>query len=169
MFEPLVALAGQPGAEALEDLHQDDQHDDGRVEHGVLVAVVADHDGDLAQAAAADGAAHGGVAHDGGDGQGEVVDEAGSTFNYIHDMVLSISEQSDKMSEIVVDITHSTDSIENNIERIEEMSKHISDETHNVSAASEEQAASTHEVASASEKLAESAQGLQGFVSKFDF
>ena len=49
------------------------------------------------------------------------------------------------------------------------MSKHISDETHNVSAASEEQAASTHEVASASEKLTESAQGLQGFVSKFDF
>ena len=55
----------------------------------------------------------------------EVVDEAGSTFNHIHDMVLSISEQSDKMSEIVVDITHSTDLIENNIERIEEMSKHI--------------------------------------------
>ncbi len=99
----------------------------------------------------------------------EVVDEAGSTFNHIHDMVLSISEQSDKMSEIVGDISQSTDSIENNIERIEEMSKHISDETHNVSAASEEQAASTHEVASASEKLAESAQGLQGFVSKFDF
>ncbi|SER94171.1 methyl-accepting chemotaxis protein [Lachnobacterium bovis] len=99
----------------------------------------------------------------------EVVDEAGATFNNIHDMVLSISEQSDKMSQIVVEISNSTDSIEDNIKKIEEMSKNISDETHTVSAASEEQAASTHEVAGASEKLASNAQELQDFVSKFDF
>ncbi len=98
----------------------------------------------------------------------ETVNEAGSTFNNIVDMVYSISEQSARMSEIVSQLTLGTDTIADNIRRIEDMSVSVADETQNVSAASQQQTASTHEVAEASDRLAENAQELQNVVSKFE-
>jgi methyl-accepting chemotaxis protein len=96
------------------------------------------------------------------------VNEAGQTFNNIVDMVYSIAEESNRMSEIVGQLSSGTDTIANNIQKIEEMSVSVADETQNVSAASQQQTASTHEVAEASDKLAENAQDLQNFVSKFE-
>ena len=96
-----------------------------------------------------------------------VVNEAGNTFGEIVDMVHSISEQSDRMSEIVDQLSNGTDTIATNIRQIEEMSRSVADETQNVSAASQEQSASTHEVSEASEKLAKNTQELQDFVARF--
>ncbi|MCR5716251.1 MAG: cache domain-containing protein [Lachnospiraceae bacterium] len=98
----------------------------------------------------------------------ETVNEAGKTFSNIVDMVYSISEQSDRMSQIVSELSSGTDTIAENIRKIEEMSVSVADETQNVSAASEEQTASTHEVSEASDKLAENAQELQSVVAKFE-
>ena len=95
------------------------------------------------------------------------VNEAGSTFNNIVDMVYSISEQSERMSEIVGQLSEGTETIADNISKIENMSASVADETQNVSAASQEQTASSQEVAEASDKLANNAQDLQEFVSKF--
>lgn len=97
----------------------------------------------------------------------ETVNEAGTTFSNIVDMVHSISEQSNKMSIIVGQLSEGTDTIVANIEKIEDMSSSVADETQNVSAASQEQTASSSEVAEASSKLAENAQELQDFVSEF--
>ncbi len=97
----------------------------------------------------------------------ETVNEAGNTFSNIVDMVYSISEQSERMSEIVRQLSDGTDTIAANISKNEDMSANVADETQNVSAASEEQTASSHEVAEASDKLANNAQDLQDFVSKF--
>ncbi len=98
----------------------------------------------------------------------KTVDEAGVTFSSIVDMVYSISEQSDRMSEIVAHLSDGTETIADNIRKIEDMSVSVADETQNVSAASQQQTASTHEVAEASDKLAENAQELQSFVAKFE-
>ncbi len=98
----------------------------------------------------------------------ETVNEAGVTFSNIVDMVHSISEQSERMSEIVTQLSDGTETIADNIRKIEDMSVSVADETQNVSAASQQQTASTHEVAEASDKLAENAQELQSFVAKFE-
>ena len=57
-LEALVALGGQTRADGLEYLHQNDEQHDFREHHKLLVAIVAVVDGDLAEAAAADDAAH---------------------------------------------------------------------------------------------------------------
>ncbi len=98
----------------------------------------------------------------------QTVDEAGNTFSNIVEMVYSISQQSERMSEIVNSLSSGTDTIADNIRKIEDMSVSVADETQNVSAASQQQTASTHEVAEASDKLAENAQELQQFVAKFE-
>ncbi len=96
------------------------------------------------------------------------VNEAGNTFSNIVEMVYSISEQSERMSEIVGHLSEGTETIAGNIQKIEDMSADVADETQNVSAASQQQTASSQEVAEASDKLASNAQELQDFVSKFE-
>ncbi|MCR4675008.1 MAG: cache domain-containing protein [Lachnospiraceae bacterium] len=98
----------------------------------------------------------------------ETVNEAGTTFGNIVEMVYSISEQSARMSEIVDNLSAGTDTIVDNIQKIENMSASVADETQNVSAASQQQTASSSEVAEASDKLAENAQELQAVVAAFD-
>ncbi|MCR5545321.1 MAG: cache domain-containing protein [Lachnospiraceae bacterium] len=98
----------------------------------------------------------------------ETVNEAGTTFGNIVEMVYSISEQSERMSEIVDHLSAGTDTIVENIQKIENMSASVADETQNVSAASQQQTASSSEVAEASDKLAENAQELQAVVAEFD-
>ena len=80
LFKPLVALLCQICSEALEELDEQDE-DDNRNDHDeVLVAIVAVVDGDLAEAAAADDAAHCRVAEDGRQCDGDVLDKRGDTF-----------------------------------------------------------------------------------------
>ena len=71
-LEALVALGGQTRADGLEDLHQNDEQNDRREHHEILVAVVAVVDGDLAEAAAADDAAHRRVAENGRERDGHI-------------------------------------------------------------------------------------------------
>ena len=97
----------------------------------------------------------------------EIVDAAGGTFNNIVNMVNSISEESNTMSNIVEQLSGGTDTIAKNIHDIEQMSISVADETSNVSAASQQQTASSYEVAQASDKLAGNAQDLQDVVAKF--
>ena len=71
-------------AQGLEDLHQNDKQHDRRKHHKVLVAIVAVVDGDLAEAAAADDAAHRRVAEDGRERDGEVLEERGNALGDHH-------------------------------------------------------------------------------------
>ncbi len=98
----------------------------------------------------------------------EVVQNAGTTFHDIVDMVHNISEESQKMQEIVKELTAGTGIIANDIDKIESMSQNVANETESVSAASQQQTASSHEIAEASDKLAGTAQELQNFVSQFE-
>ncbi len=78
--EELEMHGEDSAADALEDLHQDDEEDHGEEHDQILVAVVAVVDGDLAEAAAADDTAHGRVAQNGGDGDGTVGNEGRNAF-----------------------------------------------------------------------------------------
>ena len=80
MLQTLVAPLAEPGAHALKQLHQQDQNDHRHQHHQVLIAVVAVVDGDLAQAAAADDATHGGVAKNGGQRDGDILDQGGNAL-----------------------------------------------------------------------------------------
>ena len=84
LFQPLVALHGQLGAHRLEQLHQQNQQDHRRKHHQVFIPVIAVVDGDLAQAAAADDAAHGGVAQNGSQGDGDVLNQGRHAFGDHH-------------------------------------------------------------------------------------
>ena len=61
----------------LEQLHQQHQNDHRHQHYQILVPIVAVVDGDLAQTAAADDTAHGGVAQNGGQRDGHVLDQGG--------------------------------------------------------------------------------------------
>ena len=77
LFKPLVALLGKICAEALEHLNEQDQNNDRDDHDEVLIAIVAVVDGDLAEAAAADDAAHCRVAENGGQRDGDVLYKRG--------------------------------------------------------------------------------------------
>ena len=84
VFQTLVALGGELRADALEELHEQNEQDDRHVHHEIFVAVEAVVDGDLAEAAAADDAAHGRVAEDGRERDGEVLQQRGDAFGDHH-------------------------------------------------------------------------------------
>ena len=62
LLQALIQLDRKVGTDALEDLHDNDKQNDRQQHDQILVAVIAVVDGDLAQTAAADNTAHGGVA-----------------------------------------------------------------------------------------------------------
>src|SRR5699024_1471453 len=82
--QTLVAVGGDGGADGLEQLHQHDQQHHGHQHDAGLVAVVAVGDGHFAQAAAADGARHGRIAQNGGQGGGHAGNKAGHTLGDHH-------------------------------------------------------------------------------------
>lgn len=84
VFEALVALGGKLCADALKELHEQDEQDDRRVHHKVLIAIVAVVDGDFAETAAADDAAHGGVAENSRERDGEVLQQGGDALGDHH-------------------------------------------------------------------------------------
>ena len=75
VLQPLVTFSCQPGTHILEDLHKNHQNYHGKIQNRVFIAVVADHNGDFSDASAADGAAHGGIAQNRGDGEREIVNQ----------------------------------------------------------------------------------------------
>ena len=62
LLEAFIQLDRKTGTDALEDLHDNDKQNDRQQHDQIFIAVVAVVDGDLAQTAAADNTAHGGVA-----------------------------------------------------------------------------------------------------------
>ena len=72
-----VGAAGDVHAELLQDLHDDDRQRYAQPDDLIVVLLVAVGDGDLAEAAAADRAGHGGVAEDGHGGDDAAGDERG--------------------------------------------------------------------------------------------
>ena len=95
------------------------------------------------------------------------VDEAGSSFREIAQMVTDISEQSSRMESIVEDLSESSKMITKAIENINAKSRAVAKESETVSAASEEQTATMHEIADASRSLATMAQDMQNSLSGF--
>lgn len=79
-LETLIAALGKVGSEALEQLNEQDEDDDRNEHDEVLVTIVAVVDGDLAQAAAADDAAHRRVAQDGGQRDGDILNKRGDAL-----------------------------------------------------------------------------------------
>ena len=72
-----VGAAGDVHAELLQDLHDDDRQRYAQPDDLIVVLLVAVGDGNLAEAAAADRAGHGGVAEDGHGGDDGAGDERG--------------------------------------------------------------------------------------------
>ena len=77
LFQPLIALLCKIGAEALEYLNEQDEDNDRDDHDEVFIAIVAVVDGNLAETAAADDAAHCRVAEYGGQRDGDVLDQRG--------------------------------------------------------------------------------------------
>lgn len=82
--QSFVRACSQMRAGALEDLHQRDQQNHCGQHDEILVAVVTIVDGDLAEPAAADDAAHGRIAENGGDGDGGVGNQRRHTLGNEH-------------------------------------------------------------------------------------
>ena len=79
-----VAESGAQRARALEELHYDDDNCAHGEHDGGVVSRIAVVDGDGAETAAAGHARHGGVAEDGGGGDGRAVYEAGPGLGEDH-------------------------------------------------------------------------------------
>ena len=77
LLQALIQLDRKVGADTLEHLHDNDEQDNSQQHDQILVAVIAVVNGNLAQPAAAHDTTHGGVAQDGGDGDGGIGDEGG--------------------------------------------------------------------------------------------
>ena len=84
LFQALIQLDRKAGADALEYLNDNDEQDDGQQHHQVFIAVIAVVDGDITEAAAAHDTTHGGVAQNGGDGNGGIGDEGGNGLRDHH-------------------------------------------------------------------------------------
>ena len=97
----------------------------------------------------------------------QAVDEAGSTFRHIAEMVTEVAERSDRMGSIVSQLTDGTSVITKAVGNIDAKSRDVARESETVSAASEEQTATMHEIADASRSLAQMAQDMQNTVKKF--
>lgn len=96
-----------------------------------------------------------------------VVDDAGSAFVTIVDLIEKVSLQISEVNIAVDNVAEGTQRIVSTVVEIETKSRDIAAETQSVSAATEEQAASMQEIASASQCLADLAQELQSAASKF--
>ena len=96
-----------------------------------------------------------------------VVDEAGSAFREIADLVTHVSGQIQDISAAVEQMAASSQNVVGAVQRIDSFSDTNASEAQSVSAASEEQLASMEDVASASRSLAHLAQDLQSAVSRF--
>ena len=80
LSQTFIGFDRETGSHALEDLYQHNQKQNRNRHNQVLVSVVAVVNGNFTETAAADDAAHGGVAEYGGDGDGQVVEQGRNTL-----------------------------------------------------------------------------------------
>ncbi|SMC52401.1 methyl-accepting chemotaxis protein [Sporomusa malonica] len=96
-----------------------------------------------------------------------VVNEAGSAFREIAELVMQVSAQVTKISSAMVQVDNGNQQLVSSVKTIDDLSKKAAVEAETVSAATEEQSASIEEIASASQNLATMAQELQETVNQF--
>lgn len=97
----------------------------------------------------------------------EVVNEAGSAFKEIAELILQVSAQVTKISSAMVQVDGGNQQLVSSVQKINDLSKKAAGEAETVSAATEEQSATIEEIASASQNLAAMAQELQATVNQF--
>jgi methyl-accepting chemotaxis protein len=98
----------------------------------------------------------------------EVINDAGSAFKEIDELVMQISEQIMGISSGIQQIDVGSQKIVSSVKTIDDLSKKASGEAGMVSATTGEQVASMQEIASASNNLANMAQKLQETVKYFN-
>jgi methyl-accepting chemotaxis protein len=97
----------------------------------------------------------------------KVMQEAGSAFDEIAQLIENVKLQVDGMNRSVEDVAKLSERIVSSTREIEKISQETALQTQNVSAATEEQSASMQEIASASHTLSKLAQDLQVGVQRF--
>ncbi len=96
-----------------------------------------------------------------------VVNEAGTAFQKIVDMIAELSEQVSEISVAIQNADSGSQQIVSAVSDITALTHTVTDESQTVSAATEEQSASMHEIALSSQSLAKMALELQEAISKF--
>lgn len=97
----------------------------------------------------------------------KIVNEAGTAFNQIEQLIFDLYEHSKSALENIGDAKNSTHFIVGAVSDIQNVSFEVSSEAQTVSASTEEQSATMHEIVQASQALANMAQNLQNEVAKF--
>lgn len=96
-----------------------------------------------------------------------VVQEAGTSFTKIYEMVDTVNQQANEMAKTMEELASGTQQVVNSIQEIDASSKNVAAESQSVSAATEEQSASMEEIAASSRNLANLAQELTETSSRF--
>lgn len=96
-----------------------------------------------------------------------VVQEAGTAFEKIREMVDMVNSQSSEIAKTMEELAHGTQRVVDSIEQINSSSKKVSERSESVSSATEEQSASMEEMAASSRSLAQLAQDLTRMSNQF--
>ncbi|MBP2636422.1 MAG: mcpB 1 [Firmicutes bacterium] len=96
-----------------------------------------------------------------------IVSEAGQTFKEIIAMTTQVSEQIQSISASIENAAANSQKIETAIKAMDTLSRNNANQTLQVSAATQEQVASVEEIKKASQSLVETADKLQGAITKF--
>jgi len=97
----------------------------------------------------------------------EVVNEAGSSFREIAELVTQVSNQVTEISSAMQNMDKASQQIVSSVDVIDDLSKKAAAEAETAAATTEEQAASIEEIASSSQNLANMAQKLQEMITHF--
>jgi len=97
----------------------------------------------------------------------EVINESGSAFREIAELVTQVSDQVAVISSDMQHMDKGSQEIVSSVKVIDELSKKTAAEAETASATTEEQSASVEEIASSSQNLANMAQKLQEMVTHF--
>lgn len=96
-----------------------------------------------------------------------VVQNAGSAFAKIYEMVDEVNHQAEEMVKTMEGLASGTQNIVDSIRKIDDSSKNVAAESQSVSAATEQQSASMEEIAASSRSLAQMAQDLTQMSNRF--
>jgi methyl-accepting chemotaxis protein len=97
----------------------------------------------------------------------EVVNNAGTAFREIMEVVAYVSDQVKEISAAIEQMASGSQQIVNAVKKIDDLSQKSAGESQGVSAATEEQLASMEEITTSSQALVQLAQDLQTTVAKF--
>lgn len=96
-----------------------------------------------------------------------VVQEAGSAFSKIYQMVDSVNRQALVTAKTMTDLASGTQKIVASVQQVDVSSQNVASESQGVSAATEEQSASMEEIAASSRSLASLAQEMTNMSNRF--